>query len=386
MTEPFIAYAIKVDQPIGSFYVSAIRPSELKKISYVDVRDFQDGNASEIDGIQRKLSNSRVNKIRNYVTYPYATFPTSIVVAIEDRCAEITPVPDVFGLYKIVVDAYVDETEPSENISIGKAARIIDGQHRLAGLEALEDDKEFEVNLSMFIGITKADEAEIFSTVNLAQTRVNNSLVLDLYDYQKKRSTYKSAHWVAVALDSAVDSPFHGKIKRIGIAHPDREPGSETLSQATIVRGLLRHFPGDPDKEKSKGFLENWSIRTENENWKKNIFSEFYRSSNDKAIYQTTRNYFQAIAEKWTSVWYDSQASYILNRTNGYNAFIRYLKDAYLHLLKDEETPRIVTKKEFASLLEKIDLKASDFVTDNYKPGSSGAAELYKDLIKRSPF
>ncbi len=386
MDAPFIIYALKVDQPIGEFFVGAVSPDELKRISYVDVRRFQTGQAEPLAGIQRELSKSRVKKIQKYVNYDYASFPTSIVVAIDDRCVQIEDVPKVFGLYKIVVSSYMDDEEPSNSIPLEKAAIILDGQHRLAGLGEYKKDKPFDLNLSMFIGIDIADQAEIFSTVNQAQTKVNNSLVLDLYEYQNSRSTYKSSHLVAVSLDADTKSPLFEKIKRIGIAHPDREKGSETLSQATVVRGLLKHYPGDPEVEKNKGKRGEASQPLPNETWKKTIFANFYRADDSSAIYKTVKNYFAAVAKKWPSVWHDSQASFILNRTNGYNALIRFLKDVYLEILSEEGQPRVVSMEEFNEIFDPMSLKAADFHSDNYKPGSSGSSQLYKDLIKAAPF
>lgn len=386
MDTPFIIYALKVDQPIGEFYVGSVSPQELKRISYVDVRRFQEGQAESIAGIQRELSKNRVKDIKKYVNYEYASFPTSIVVAIDERCAKIEMDPVVFGLYKITVNEYVDEEDSENSIPLERAAIILDGQHRLAGLEEYLTEKPFDLNLSLFIGIDIADQAEIFSTVNQAQTKVNKSLVLDLYDYQKSRSTYKSSHLVAVSLDADKNSPLFEKIKRIGIAHPEREKGSETLSQATVVRGLLKHYPGDPDVEKNKGKRGEAHLELNNEHWKKTIFATFYRADDTSSIYKIVKNYFGAVARKWPSVWLDSQASYILNRTNGYNALIRFLKDAYIEILSEEDNPRIVNEDEFFEIFRDMDLKAANFHSDNYKPGSSGASQLYKDLVKAAPF
>ena len=386
MTEPFIIYALKVDQPIGEFYIGAVTPKELDKISYVDVRQFQKGKAEPIAGIQRKLSDSRVKDISKYVNYDYASFPTSIVVAVDERCATIEPHAEKFGIFKITISSYEDKEEPQNSVSLNYAAKILDGQHRLAGLLEYSNKTPFDLNLSMFIGIDTDDQAEIFSTVNQAQTKVNKSLVLDLYDYQKSRSTYRSAHYVAVSLDSDKVSPLFEKIKRIGIAHPDRDKGSETLSQATIVRGLLRHYPGDPEEEKNKGKRNKAQIPTSNETWKNTIFCEFYRSDDTSSIYKVVKNYFNAVAKKWPSVWHDSQASFILNRTNGYNALIRFLRDAYLNILKDEDHSRVVSMEEFYEIFESMSLKAANFHSDNYKPGSSGSSQLYKDLLNAAPF
>ena len=86
----------------------------------------------------------------------------------------------------------------------------------------LTSNQSFEVNVAIFIGVDIADQAAIFSTVNLAQTKVNRSLVYDLFEYSKTRSPEKTCHDVAVLLDRVPESPFFEKIKRLGVATEGR--------------------------------------------------------------------------------------------------------------------------------------------------------------------
>jgi DGQHR domain-containing protein len=86
-------------------------------------------------------------------------------------------------------------------IPVEKSAFVLDGQHRLAGLQHRDRDKPpFEVNVSIFVGADIADQAEIFSRVNLAQTKVNKSLTFDLLEYAKEKSPHKVAHDIAEGL------------------------------------------------------------------------------------------------------------------------------------------------------------------------------------------
>lgn len=372
---------LKVDQPIGEFYIGAVDSKTLREVSFTDVREFLEDSASDLEGIQRRLSPSRVKQISQYVNFGFSTFPTSIILAIDERCAELIDDEHSFGFYELVIREYVDEDNPSNSIPLSETAFIIDGQHRLAGLENYKGDKPFELNVSIFVGIDNADKAEVFSTVNLAQTKVNRSLVLDLYDYQKNPSPYKTAHNVTVALDKNENGPFYEKIKRIGVSNPYRDSGSETLSQSTVVRGLLSHLPKNPELEKNKGFLGLAKSKEPKENWKSRIFCDFYRNEDIKSIYLIVDNYFSAVQERWPSAWEDSKQTFILNRTNGYNALIRFLRDSYLSILSNETESRVVSKEEFLKVMNSIDIPASKFISDNYKPGSSGASELYKELL-----
>jgi DGQHR domain-containing protein len=232
---------LRVEQPLGEFYIGAIDSFDLIDIATVDVRRFDAGSPGTIDGVQRELSKSRLAALREYVNLDYSTFPTSVLLAIDERCVEVEPVKGCNGLFNLIVTGFEGDDEfPA--IPVEESAFVIDGQHRLAGLLNREKSKgPFEVNVAIFIGADKADQAEIFSRVNLAQTKVNKSLMFDLLDYAKERSPYKVAHDVVVALNSDESGPLHHRIKRLGVKTPGLD--DERLAQATVVNGLLRHLP-----------------------------------------------------------------------------------------------------------------------------------------------
>ncbi|PVH27230.1 DGQHR domain-containing protein [Pararhodobacter oceanensis] len=372
---------LKVNQPIGEFYIGAIDSRELIDIATVDVREFEKGNPAKIDGIQRDLSKSRLSSLREYVNLDYATFPTSIILAIDERCVELRAVEGCEGLMQLDVVGYSGSGEDGDaEIPIEASAFIIDGQHRLAGLMDRDHSKgPFEVNVSIFVGADVADQAEIFSRVNLAQTKVNKSLMYDLLDYAKESSPYKMAHDVVVALNRDAEGPFHKKIKRLG----KRTPGvdGETIAQATMVSGLLRHLPRNQEKERSKSIWGRTSQAEPGETWRERIFVDFYRKEDALSVLLCVSNYFEAISERWPDAWHSNEQGQILSKTTGYNAFIRFLKDAYLHIVN---APRVVEKDEFLLVLKKIDLRDEDFNSEIYLPGGSGAGKLYRDLIAQA--
>lgn len=140
---------------------------------------------------------------------------------------------------KLTLSNSMDLENPDNDILYRDIAKIIDGQHRVKAFEEGFIDN-FEINVSIFVGADVATQAEIFSTVNLAQTKVNRSLVYDLFSLAQTRSPEKSAHEITVLLDRREDSPFHKRIKRLGTATEGRF--GETLSQATVVKGILSHI------------------------------------------------------------------------------------------------------------------------------------------------
>lgn len=377
---------LKVDQPIGEFYIGAIDCRDLLAISTVDVREFEKGNPGEIDGIQRELSPSRLKSLREYVNLDYATFPTSVILALDERCVSLKEIDGCGGLFELdITDYQGSEEEGDYSIPLSKSAFVIDGQHRLAGLLNRQHEKgNFEVNVSIFVGADIADQAEIFSRVNLAQTKVNKSLMYDLLDYAKEKSPFKVAHDVVVALNNDYDEkpdgtiykgPFFRRIKRLG----KRTPGvdEETLAQATVVNGLLRHLPKNQEHERSKSILGLARKREENESWRDRIFVDFYRTDDFLSILLIVTNYFDAVRDRWCEAWESAEQGRILNRTTGFNALIRFLKDAYLEIV---DSPRVVKKEEFAEIFDRVSIEDKDLNSEIYLPGSSGAGLLYRHL------
>ena len=236
-------FAIEATQPIGKFYVTSMSSDVVSSIAHADERRFQaTGTAVEqYVGIQRKLDEDREKKIAEYVREGDATFPTSIVIAIEDdRCLGYDSETHSLSFYT------VEEDEDGPAVKGEDIATILDGQHRLAGLRA--GDKVFDLPVTVFPEIDISERAYIFATVNLAQTKVNPSLAYDLLAYARSRSPERTCHEVAVALNDAGGSPFNDKIKRLGSKTPGIE--GETLSQATFVKGLLPYISREPRRDR----------------------------------------------------------------------------------------------------------------------------------------
>lgn len=103
--------------------------------------------------------------------------------------------------------------------------------------------------MAIFIGADISQQANIFSTVNLAQTKVNKSLAYDLADLAKYRSPQKTCHMISVMLDSREDSPFYQRIKRLGVKTQGRVQ-LEPLTQAVFVEALMKFISAEPMKDR----------------------------------------------------------------------------------------------------------------------------------------
>jgi DGQHR domain-containing protein len=367
-----------VHQPIGDFYVGVIRADELLRICEFDYRRMHySGGYIDFLGIQRELDKRRVHDISAYVRTVDACFPTSVVISIDEKCAQIeeTERQDFNILH---VFGYEDPETPELSIPLDQVATIIDGQHRLKGLQEA-DQLAFEISISVFIGVDDATDASLFSTVNLSQTKVNKSLVYDLFSLARTRSPEKTCHEVVVNLDKLSDSPFQGRIKRLGVATKGRV--AETLSQATIVKGLLPYISNDPlfdrDVGKRFGFWEPALVRDVT----RRIFYEFFRNKEDEKILQNVINYFNAVKNRWPIAWARTGTGNIINRTNGFNGFVRFLRPAYLYWTT---TPAVVSEDQFRKILDRVRLNDDSFNPSEFVPGSSGASKLYRKLMEDS--
>lgn len=360
--------AIEVLQPIGTFYVGVISSDELVKISSADIREME----TELDsymGIQRNLSKSRVKDLSSYVNNVDATFPTSIILAVDDDNAVWNPEKKELNLFN-------RNGQPLDEL-----AKIIDGQHRIEGMKSLQPGNTFQLSVSIFVGADLATQANLFATVNLAQTKVNRSLVFDLYSYERTRSPQKSCHDIAVALDRYQFSPFYKRIKRLGTATPGRE--KETLTQAAIVDPLMKLISKDPSADRNagiKGFLKSQlDLFGRHETL---IFRDLWLDKKDTEIADVLINFFTAVKNRWPVAWDDlDRKGNVLPKTNGYRALMRFLAIIYPDLRESQGD--VPATDAFNVFLNQVKMNDDDFNTDTFPAGTSGEAKLF-EILKSS--
>jgi DGQHR domain-containing protein len=187
---------IEVTQPIGTFFTGSVDAYALLEICKFDFRRIEErGGYKEFLGFQRKLDSKRVADIAKYIKTLDAVFPTAVVISVDDRCATLS---DNGSSKQLTLRGYQDAENKDFSIDYNDIASIIDGQHRMKAFEEVKG-LSFQMNIAVFVGVDDATKAEIFSTVNLAQTKVNSSLVYDLFSLQKKRSPEKTCHEIVIA-------------------------------------------------------------------------------------------------------------------------------------------------------------------------------------------
>lgn len=366
----FDVRVLKVRQPIGEFFVGALDSKRLCEITHFDVRRILHEREFETYlGIQRPLNEERVEQIRQYVQTVDACFPTAVILSVSGDCAKYDETNQI-----VTLSNYQDPEDPERSIFYRQIARVLDGQHRIEGLKNY-NGPAFEVNVSIFIEIDVAEEAYIFSTVNLAQTKVNKSLAYDLLDLARSRSPQKLSHNIAVALNQDEKSPFHHRIKRLGVATEGRF--NETLTQATFVEALIGYLSTTPMQDRDLYMRGKVPSKVGAKESKTLIFRNMMIDKRDMEIADVLWNYFDAARSKWPTAWSATGRGLMLNRTNGFRALMRFLRPAYLYLVAPGEVP---TRQQFDTIFTPIQMNDAEFTTDNYKPGTSGEVALYNAL------
>lgn len=362
---------IEAIQPIGTMYIGVMDSEDVEKITFVDVRrlreDSENREVEDYIGIQRKLDPTREKEIGKYVNLVDATFPNSIILSISSNYLEYDK-----GTNTMKIDYRED------------VAKILDGQHRVAGFNHYTKERgTFQLVVTIYVDMELEDQAIVFATINKEQKNVSNSLVADLFAFAKSRSPQKTGHNIARALNDKENSPFYKKIKILGTANKS----TETITQDTFVKSLINYISKDPqsDRDFYKRNKENNSAklplvegRELERYFLRNIFIE---DTSDVKIAQIILNYFRAVQNKWPKAWNNATTNNILNKSTGFVALMKFFKDAYLYY---DSIGSIISTEQFDYCFKNISLTEEDFNRDKYVPGGIGQSALYQDIKEQS--
>lgn len=354
--------ALQVVQPVGTFYLTVMNPQMLTRVSFSDERRLMDEVFEEYTGIQRELDPKRVKELQKYVQTIDASFPTGIIIAISEEGCTYDE-----GLRELSIPDRAD------------IARVLDGQHRIAGLSAF-DGPSFELPVIVFLDTDLEDQAHIFGTINLAQTKVSKSLAYELYDLATKRSPQKTCHVAAKVLNGTAGSPFFQSIKILGKSRTGR---FETLSQANIVGQVLPLVSTDPIKDRDDLRQDRKLAVPDAAALQKMPFRQLFVEAKDTEIVANLWNFFKAVERRWPTAWTSQDEGIIIRRSTGFMSFMRLLKASYLHLSK-ESGDEVIRAEQYARLLEASPLIDGDFNKEQYIPGSTGVSRLSRKLLEHS--
>jgi len=345
-------------QPIGEFFVGVIQADVLRQIAFADIRrlERESKELEKYSGIQRPLSPQRVKEISNYVKEVDATFPNSLILAISSN--------DIVAQsgHKLVLNVRED------------VAKIIDGQHRLAGLQSLISP--FDLPVSIFVDLDIEDQASIFSTINSTQTKVTKSLVYDLFELSSRRSPQKTCHDIAKSVNRDPASALYERIKMLG-RNPELDGTilyKAPLTQAAFIEGLL---PLIIDRKETNQALRGQELAPLSEEEQRHlVFRKYYIADEDWVILRILSNYFTAVRQVFSAEWKDKDN--LISRAIGYGALMLLLAD----LVQVGERNADLQQSFFEALLSRASGKINFSFAPVGKYGASGQGknDLYNDL------
>lgn len=333
--------AIKVEQPLGEFYIAKLRARDLLKISTSQVARYtRDGN---ITGNQRPINLGRLKEIAKFIQSKEMSFPTSIIVAAnvnengviydnEDNRWKIEPTK-IDDIYELDI--------PEGCIS----SLIIDGQHRLKAFEekALDDNyKDIELVCSIFFDLPGSYQAYLFATINCNQKRVDKSLALDLFginienEEQNTWSPEKLAVYITRKFNFSKGSPLEGKIRLAPLCDSNVDKSKWLLSTAAMVEGITKLISSNPQRDrdelvKKRSIFQDKSRKVLVGIPDKSVLRDLYLNTADHQLYSILYNYFDSIN---TILWSKAHSGSIINKTIGISALFDVLKS----LLENDRT------------------------------------------------
>jgi DGQHR domain-containing protein len=205
-------------------YTFSISVKNLVFIHYVAVRGIDD----EEGAVQRVLSKARIGKIRNYIL-DGNTFFNSFILNWTDRAHPI------------------ELTNAEIRIPlVASAAQVIDGQHRITGLEEAMKERpaigEQQVIVTLCENLSTQQAARIFLNINNEQRAVPKSLSFDLFGEVEGDPAHaiNRATDIAEGLNEDPDSPLYRLIK-----FPGTPRGVGRIELSTFVAALKKHLEKD---------------------------------------------------------------------------------------------------------------------------------------------
>lgn len=336
---------LEVNQPIGTFYLSAIPANVL-------LRTVKSARRSLAEGVQRDASKIRIKQIANFCKNHDSVFPTPIIVSIDDNKAWLEKNKIYFYDNQIMGD-------------------ILDGQHRLLGLQDSDNSGLFTLPVVFMFGLTAEEKAYIFSIINSKQTKVSPSLIFDLFGLTDRRSPQKTAHDIARSLNSLSTSPFYNRLKMLG--KKDNGQNQATLSQGTFAQSIMLLYSKFPDKDKEIMYM-NGELEDDGTSLR-----SFFINGNDDAILKIILNFFMALKNTYIEEWKTPNKN-ILWKTTGFRGMIKAMPCIinkgmeYGYLTYDFFYQYLNYFKESNCLVS--------FDSDNYGSGEAAQNKLCKDVLQ----
>ncbi|BDR35196.1 hypothetical protein PDY_22440 [Photobacterium damselae subsp. damselae] len=359
------ASCIEVEQPFGNFYAFKIKASKLVEIVFSMSAHNQNG---KLNGVQRKLKEERIRQIALFSRTKKTTYPNSVILS-----ANFTE----DGLF--VEDDNLKWRVEDDKLIIPKKqklASIIDGQHRVEGIKrALSEGEfnDFDVLCSVYLDMHFSAQAEIFTSINFNQKKVDKSVAYELFGYNVDET--KSSEWspdtlalfITRIINNEAETSFKGRIYTS--FDGSEKPSDWSISTACFVEAISSLISSDITRDRYKIhesglFLNKGRGRLKESSGTKQVLREWYINNQDKDIYSVIIKYIT----KLDSLGWFSSEKLVTTRSIGVLAIFDVLSD-YLNA-KDKGS---FLKEDF-SIMDKVDLAKLN--KENFNFSGIGRGEI----------
>lgn len=403
----------EIKQKENSFFLAKIRAKEFLKVftvrpaeydlekntalanSFPDESDYynhlilDDRKKIGDKNFQRDPNEERISKIVKFIEKEeYAFFPNTIIAncdLINDlddfNINENNSQEDFFNLDNKPKSISFLKKE-NERFSmyipfIANSILVIDGQHRLEGLNkcSSEIQEQYDLIISFIIGFDRSIIAQQFYTINYEQKSVNKSLLYQLTgEFSRDIDELTFMHNVAKLLNELEESPFYSRIKMLGKA-PKNSTSAEkeklSISQSFFIDSTIRFV-----SSKAKG--SNTPP----------ILLKYYNNVEEHIIIVRFLARFFTAVKNIKPDW-DKPKESVLSKGMGVTALLRVLNIIFPIIFKNEmnndwttlENLKVADYQKILKGLENV-----DFGTDGPygKTGSAGSiTKIKNDIISK---
>jgi DGQHR domain-containing protein len=313
--------ATEAKQGSWSIFCFVMNSKTLDDIAFVSRRE-----DDKAEGYQRNLSRQRAADIARYLDKEGGCIPNSILLNLEpgakyDRKTNLLTIPN----------------KP-------KSAWVIDGQHRMFGLQ--QSNRTYDIVVTAFLGLEIAVQAKQFKIINSKQKGVPTSLLYDLLDLTKDGTfVQQRGHELAALLNNEPESPFYGQIDMTG--------GGDGLITQTRVVTALESLISD------RGALFQYT---------------------EEEQYGILRNYFAAVKSLLPSDWGNKKS--ILTKAIGFSALLIILPQVLTLTVQRHHDFRTESAKDALTPIASYNFSAEAHKGWAGHPGENRLAGALADRLK----
>jgi len=228
--------AIKLEQSNIKMYLTSLKIGKIKELlskRQLIVEVYDPTNPQGREGYQRGIDERRVNDISVFLRREIDILPSLLPGSVILNCRR----PETIRY---------NDADSTITITDDTVFHVVDGQHRLKGLERSEIQK-YEIPITIIEGLNIAQEAGQFLTINTKQKKVRPDLQLRILYHQDRSNTRRlidilgidnwklEALTLCIALNDKNESPWRNLILRPG---EKREEQWKPITEANFVDTL----------------------------------------------------------------------------------------------------------------------------------------------------